>query len=144
MIAKPHATPAAEDSAASSVAVAIGAAGTDHDVPTADVIDLLSSDVAAARARRANVHVAPVSTRWADADIAGNIRMALEARLGYLPETLDIKVIDSVVSLAGYLENGSQKTIVEETVDAMTGVRSVVNGIRIMPPSRLAMRSVHR
>ncbi|MFQ5959727.1 MAG: BON domain-containing protein [Alphaproteobacteria bacterium] len=79
-----------------------------------------------------------------DADIARAARAALERRLGPMCEWLEISVHDGVVELGGDLESGNQKDIVEETIGALAGVREVVNHTRIMPPSKLAMRTLYR
>jgi len=86
----------------------------------------------------------PISRRWADIDLAGNVMMVLTDRLGYVPETIEIMVIEGIVSLSGWVENGSLKDIVENTVADLEGVRSIDSRIRVLPPSRLAMRAVCR
>jgi osmotically-inducible protein OsmY len=68
----------------------------------------------------------------------------LGARLGHIAESLEVSVSDGEVMLDGDLESGNQKTIVDATVDDLAGVRSVVNHIRIVSPSKLAMRTLYR
>ncbi len=78
-----------------------------------------------------------------DADIARRARAALSDRLGYVADALDLRVCDGIAVLDGVLESGNQKSVAGETVSKLAGVQSVVNHIRIVPPSRLAMRTLH-
>lgn len=55
-----------------------------------------------------------------------------------------VSVSDGEVMLDGGLESGNQKTIVDATVGDLAGGRSVVNHIRIVSPSKLAMRTLYR
>jgi osmotically-inducible protein OsmY len=77
-----------------------------------------------------------------DADIERRVRTALHDRLGYVADALGLDVHDGIVALTGDVESGNQKTVAEETVGELTGVGSVINHVRIVPPSKLAMRSL--
>ena len=68
---------------------------------------------------------------------------ALGDRLGYVADALDLRGGDGIAVLDGVLESGNQKSVAGETVSKLAGVQSVVNHIRIVPPSRLAMRTLH-
>ena len=78
-----------------------------------------------------------------DADVVRLARTALGERLGYIADTLELSICDGIVALSGELESGNQKSVAEETVGKLAGIQSVVNHIRIVPPSKLAMRT-HR
>lgn len=62
---------------------------------------------------------------------------------GYVSDALDLRGGDGIAVLDGVLESGNQKSVAGETVSKLAGVQSVVNHIRIVPPSRLAMRTLH-
>ncbi len=81
--------------------------------------------------------------RARDVDIARRARTALSARLGYVGEGLELAVREGIVDLAGEVETGNQKTIAETCVGELAGVGSVENHLRIVPPSKLAMRTFH-
>ncbi len=82
--------------------------------------------------------------RQTDAELARDVRAAVGARLGHIVESLEVSVRDGEVMLDGDLESGNQKTIVDTTVGDLAGVRSVVNHMRIVSPSKLAMRTLYR
>lgn len=86
----------------------------------------------------------PAGEQSADAEIARTARAALTERLQDIASRLRLVVNDGVVEVAGDLESGNQKSIVDKTIGDLAGVRSVDNRIRIMPPSRLAMRTLYR
>ena len=88
--------------------------------------------------------VAQRARRQTDAELARDVRAAVGARLGHIVESLEVSVRDGEVMLDGDLESGNQKTIVDATVGDLAGVRSVVNHIRIVSPSKLAMRTLYR
>ncbi len=88
--------------------------------------------------------VAQRAWRQTDAALARDIRAAVGARLGHIADTLEVSVSGGEVMLDGDLESGNQKTIVDATVGDLAGVRSVVNHIRIVSPSKLAMRTLYR
>ncbi len=77
-----------------------------------------------------------------DADIARRVRSALYERLGYVADALELDVHDGIVALAGDVESGNQKTVAEKIVGELAGVGAVENRVRIMPPSKLAMRTL--
>lgn len=79
-----------------------------------------------------------------DAEIARNARAALSEQLMDIASGLRVVVCDGVVDVAGDLESGDQKSIVEETIGRLAGVKAVNNRIRVMPPSKLAMRTLYR
>ena len=84
--------------------------------------------------------VTPVQVR--DADMARRVRSALHERLGYLADGLELDVHDPIVALAGDVESGNQKTVAENIIGELAGVGAVENRIRIVPPSKLAMRTL--
>jgi osmotically-inducible protein OsmY len=77
-----------------------------------------------------------------DADIARRVRSALHERLGYVADGLELDVHDVIVALAGDVESGNQKTVAEKTIGELAGVGAVDNRVRIVPPSKLAMRTL--
>lgn len=82
--------------------------------------------------------------RQTDAELARDVRAAVGARLGHIAVSLEVSVRNGEVMLDGDLESGNQKTIVDTTVGDLAGVRSVVNHMRIVSPSKLAMRTLYR
>ena len=82
--------------------------------------------------------------RQTDAALARDVRAAVGARLGHIAVSLEVSVRNGEVMLDGDLESGNQKTIVDATVGDLAGVRSVVNHMRIVSPSKLAMRTLYR
>ena len=82
--------------------------------------------------------------RRSDAELARILRAAIDERLGHVTGSLDMHVRDGVVTLEGDIETGNQKSIVEETAGGIAGIRSVINHMRIIAPSKLAMRSLYR
>ncbi|MFQ5783309.1 MAG: BON domain-containing protein [Alphaproteobacteria bacterium] len=107
--------------------------------------------VAEAMSRKASAAPAPRDVsrlaelmQPSDGDIARAARAALDERLGSVARTIEVRVGNGVVELGGGLESGNQKEIAEVTVGALEGVRSVVNQLRISPPSKLTMRTLYR
>lgn len=82
--------------------------------------------------------------RESDIDIARRTRAALTRRLGCLIGSTEVTVLNGVVEIRGELENGDQKSIAEQTISGLTGVRMVINRLRVSPPSKLAMRTLFR
>ncbi len=76
-----------------------------------------------------------------DADVARRVRSALHEQFGYVADGLEIDVHDGIVVLAGDVESGNQKTVAEKIVGGLAGVGAVENRVRIVPPSKLAMRT---
>ncbi len=80
--------------------------------------------------------------RVRDADMARRVRSALHERLGCVADGIELDVHDGVVALAGDVESGNQKTVAGKIVGELAGVGAVDNRVRIMPPSKLAMRTL--
>ena len=77
-----------------------------------------------------------------DADIVRRVRSALHERFGYVANGIEIDAHDGIVALAGDVESGNQKTVAEKIVGELTGVGAVENRVRIVAPSKLAMRTL--
>ena len=82
--------------------------------------------------------------RRSDAELARTLSAAIGDRLGHVTESLEVRIRDGVVTLEGDIETGNQKSIIEETASQVAGIRSVINHMRIVAPSKLAMRSLYR
>ncbi len=72
------------------------------------------------------------------------MRAALGERLANVADGLRVSVANATVEVEGELETGAQKSLVDEIVARVPGVRAVTNRVRICPPSKLAMRRFPR